>query len=82
MPKKWRDVLNPQKAEVDESMPDYSNVPALLALTAKWRGKIRSVQPKSPSKYIAITLDYCELCTKLMGIKAKSLSVCATRVFQ
>jgi peptidoglycan/xylan/chitin deacetylase (PgdA/CDA1 family) len=67
----YGDVLNPQKAEEDESMPDYSNVPELSSLAAKWCGTVRSVQPSSMSKYIAITLDYCELCTNINGYQSQ-----------
>jgi peptidoglycan/xylan/chitin deacetylase (PgdA/CDA1 family) len=67
----YSDVLNPQKAETDESMPDTSNVPALPSLADQWRGTIRSVQPKSTAKYLAITLDYCELCTNINGYQSQ-----------
>ncbi|QOL19270.1 polysaccharide deacetylase family protein [Candidatus Bodocaedibacter vickermanii] len=64
-------VLNPQKAAVDESMPDYSIVPELPSLSDRWRGTIRSVHSKSAAKYVAITLDYCELCTNVNGYQSQ-----------
>ena len=67
-------VLNPQKTAVDESMPDYSLVPSLPSLADKWRGTIRSVKPNPTSKYIAITLDYCELCTNINGYQSQVIS--------
>jgi peptidoglycan/xylan/chitin deacetylase (PgdA/CDA1 family) len=65
------DVLLPKKSEPDESLPDYSAVPHLPALTDKWLGTVRSVTPKSSKKYIAITLDYCELCTNVNGYQSE-----------
>lgn len=67
-------VLNPKKTAVDESMPDYSLVPSLPSLADKWRGTIRSVKPNPASKYIAITLDYCELCTNINGYQSQVIS--------
>lgn len=65
------DVLLPQKSTADESVPDYSAVPALESLSTKELGTVRSVIPKSSKKYIAITLDYCELCTNVNGYQTE-----------
>jgi peptidoglycan-N-acetylglucosamine deacetylase len=64
-------VLVPKKSTADESVPDYSTVPALESLSSKELGTVRSVTPKSSKKYIAITLDYCELCTNVNGYQTE-----------
>lgn len=64
------DVLLPKKSEPDESVPDYFAVPHLNKLSNKWYGTVRSVKTFSSQKYVAITFDYCELCTNVNGYQA------------
>lgn len=67
----YGDILQPKKSEADESMPDYSTVPPLPSLSNQWLGTVRSVAPKAAKKYIALTLDYCELCTNVNGYQSE-----------
>lgn len=71
----WGPVLDPQKTEADESTPDYEHLLQLPSLSNKWRGTIRSVNPISDLKYVAITLDYCELCTNINGYQTQVIKL-------
>lgn len=68
----WGPVLDPRKTEADESMPDHEKNSPLSPLSDTWRGTIRSVNSSSGSNcYVAITLDYCELCTNINGYQSQ-----------
>ena len=60
-------VLSLVKTEPDTHIPTYADVPVLPALDDSWLGNVRSVDIASERKYVAITFDYCELCTNVNG---------------
>lgn len=60
-------VLLPVKTDPDATIPECSGVSALPALDDAGFGTVRSVDIASKDKYVAITFDYCELCTNING---------------
>lgn len=58
--------LLPVKANPNTYIPVYSHMTALPTLDDAWRGNLRSVNITF-GKYVALTFDYCELCTNVTG---------------